>query len=207
MCQLLYALINSGSNYVYAGGVYYVSSGSKYVTVIAPAGAIVPALPVGYTVVQVESTPYYYFNGVYYLATPDQPTIVASSSDASSAPPDPDPKTSYKVTKPPVGATVKDLPEEAEKITISGKSYFLYADTYYRPFYSGSDVVYMVIEKPEQAVDEGPPIGSTVSKLPEGANEITVKDTKYFVVGGAYYLPYRSDSDVVYVVVANPRSE
>jgi len=28
-------------------------------------------------------------------------------------------------------------------------TYFVFNDTYYRPFYSGSDVIYIVAEKPE----------------------------------------------------------
>ena len=54
----------------------------------------------------------------------------------------------YKVVKPPVGATVSYLPEEATKETVNGKKYFVYADTYYRPFASDGETIYMVVEKP-----------------------------------------------------------
>ena len=62
--------------------------------------------------------------------------------------PDPDPKTNYKVTAPPIGASVKDLPKSAKETTVDDKKYYTYQDAYYKPFYSGSDVVYMVVAKP-----------------------------------------------------------
>ena len=49
----------------------------------------------------------------------------------------------------PVGATVKALPEDAEKVKRGDETFFKYGDTWYRPFYSGSDVVYMVTEAPQ----------------------------------------------------------
>ena len=33
--------------------------------------------------------------------------------------------------------------------SVSGTAYFVYAGTYYKPFYSGNDVVYMVVENPK----------------------------------------------------------
>ncbi len=41
------------------------------------------------------------------------------------------------------------LPDGATSETVKGTAYFVYAGAYYRPFYSGSDVVYMVVEKPK----------------------------------------------------------
>ena len=43
------------------------------------------------------------------------------------------------------------MPDGAESKTVDGIVYFVFNDTYYRPFYSGSDVVYMVVENPEGA--------------------------------------------------------
>ena len=37
--------------------------------------------------------------------------------------------------------------------TVDGDDYFLYDGTYYRPFYSGSDVVYQVVEDPTAAAE------------------------------------------------------
>ena len=52
------------------------------------------------------------------------------------------------VVEPPVGAIVPTLPDGAEQKTVGGADYFVYAGTYYQPFYSGSNVVYMVAEDP-----------------------------------------------------------
>ena len=48
-----------------------------------------------------------------------------------------------------MGATVTSLPDGSNSETIDGTAYFVYASTYYKPFYSGSDVVYMVVETPK----------------------------------------------------------
>jgi hypothetical protein len=37
---------------------------------------------------------------------------------------------------------------------VDGISYFVYADVWYRPYYSGSDVIYTVVEKPEATKSE-----------------------------------------------------
>ena len=47
--------------------------------------------------------------------------------------------------------TVKALPEDAQKEKVGDDDYFVYGDTWYKPFYSGSDVVYMVTDKPKNA--------------------------------------------------------
>ena len=54
------------------------------------------------------------------------------------------------VVAPTAGATVPYLPDEADEETISGKKYFVYAETYYRPFASDGETIYMVVEDPRQ---------------------------------------------------------
>lgn len=49
------------------------------------------------------------------------------------------------------GAKVDYVPDGAASKTVDGIVYFVFNETYYRPFYSGSDVVYMVVENPESA--------------------------------------------------------
>ena len=50
---------------------------------------------------------------------------------------------------PPIGATVQTLPKDAKKSTIGGiDNYYVYAETYYQVFHSGSKVVYMVVKNP-----------------------------------------------------------
>ena len=69
--------------------------------------------------------------------------------DASAGPPMTDDESNYEVVQPPVGATVPYLPEEADEKKIGGKKYFIYEGTYYRPFSSDGDTVYMVVENPK----------------------------------------------------------
>jgi hypothetical protein len=54
------------------------------------------------------------------------------------------------------------LPEDAKEQKIGDDTYFVYAGTYYKPFYSGDDVVYMVSAMPAGAAPEEAP-------APEGA--------------------------------------
>ena len=148
------------TTYYYAGGVFYVQSGSGYTVVAAPAGAVVHAVPDYTTVVYVGTTPYYYSGGAYYVATdkpaPQPPAEEASAADEPMADDDPsqipmiEDDHNYEVVAPPVGATVAYVPDEADEETISGKKYFVYADTYYRPFASDGETIYMVVEDPRQ---------------------------------------------------------
>jgi hypothetical protein len=41
------------------------------------------------------------------------------------------------------------VPDGAESRTVDKIVYFVFNDTWYRPFYSGADVIYTVVEKPE----------------------------------------------------------
>ncbi len=57
-------------------------------------------------------------------------------------------KNGYKVIPPPIGATVTTLPSGATDQNIKGTTYFAYGGAYYRPFYSGSTVIYEVVANP-----------------------------------------------------------
>ena len=54
----------------------------------------------------------------------------------------------YKVIPPPVGATVTTLPNGAVDQNVNGTTYFTFGGAFYRPFYSGSSVIYEVVAKP-----------------------------------------------------------
>jgi hypothetical protein len=122
---------------------------------------VVHAVPTYTTVVYVGSTPYYYAGGTYYVATdapaPQPPPEPESASGETYAENDPsqipmvEDDHNYEVVAPPAGATVPYLPEEADEETIGGKKYFVYAGTYYRPFASDGETIYMVVEDPRRA--------------------------------------------------------
>jgi hypothetical protein len=50
-----------------------------------------------------------------------------------------------------------------------------------------------------------PPIGATVPYLPDEAKEETVGGKKYFVYEGAYYRPFASDGETIYMIVEDPK--
>jgi len=52
------------------------------------------------------------------------------------------------VSPPPIGSTVSSLPSGAVDQNIHGTTYFVFGGAYYRPFYSGSSVIYEVVAKP-----------------------------------------------------------
>ena len=62
-----------------------------------------------------------------------------------------DEQENYKVVAPPAGATVPYLPEEAAETTVNGRKYSVYEGTYYRPFASDGETIYMVVEDPTKA--------------------------------------------------------
>ncbi|KKL98486.1 hypothetical protein LCGC14_1823950 [marine sediment metagenome] len=146
-----------GTTYYYWGGVYYVASGSRYVVVNPPVGAVVYAIPAPTTVVYADSQPYYYIDGAYYVASDKEANLPEENPEYKDKQEDSkqsDPKMleaddhNYEVVGPPVGATVPYLPEKAEKKEIDNKTYFVYGSTYYRAFASDGDTVYMVVDDP-----------------------------------------------------------
>jgi hypothetical protein len=49
-----------------------------------------------------------------------------------------------------------------------------------------------------------PPVGATVSTLPNGAVADTIKGVTYYKFGDAWYRPFYSGRIVIYEVVAKP---
>ena len=94
-------------------------------------GATVEHAPTEVTPVTTGEEEYGYANGAYYEAS------VGDDGEAE-----------FTVVEPPVGGIVPSLPEGAEKKTVGDADYFVYTGTFYKPFYSGADVVYMVVLDP-----------------------------------------------------------
>lgn len=118
-----------GVPYQYYGGAFYepAPSGNGYVTTAAPVGAQVEAPPIDCTIVfGPEDEGYCYFQGAFF--------IYDESSDQ------------YVVVEPPAGTSVTYLPPGYEPVTIAGTQYMKLGGTYYRPYYEGDEVVYVVAE-------------------------------------------------------------
>jgi len=159
-------VVVAGGTYYYWGGCYYRRAGSGYIIVDPPPSAVVYAIPLSATPVYVGSSPYYYYGGTYYMPTEkpadvpkgEEAVVIANvSSDASGnntkqetmeTPEMTQDDSNYEVVTPPFGATVPYLPDEAESKIIEGKKYFIFEETYYRPFSSDGETIYMVVEKP-----------------------------------------------------------
>ena len=73
----------AGASLLYSAGMFYRSTPAGYVVVPAPMGAVVPALPPGYTVVYMGGTPYYYYGNAYYTVAPNGYVVTAPPAVAA----------------------------------------------------------------------------------------------------------------------------
>jgi len=130
---------------VYVGSTTYYYANGRYYTLAPAGGYVYTAPPTGVTVQQppdqvinvtVNDKDYGYADGAYYE--------VQKPEEEGGEP-------TFKTVEAPVGAKVDYLPDSASSQTVDGVVYFIFNDIYYRPFYSGSDVVYIVSENPEEA--------------------------------------------------------
>ena len=125
------------TTYYYANGYYYTPAPSGgYVVAAPPTGVTVQQPPSQVVNVTVNDQNYGYSNGAY---------VEIQKPEEEGAEP------TFKTVEAPVGATVDYIPDGAASKTIDGVMYFVYNDVWHRPFYSGSEVVYIVAEKPEAA--------------------------------------------------------
>jgi hypothetical protein len=118
-----------GVPYQYYGGAFYepAPSGTGYVTAPAPVGAQVEAPPIDCTIVfGPEDEGYCYFQGAFF--------IYDDSADQ------------YVVVEPPADTSVTYLPPGYEEVTVAGTKYMKLGSTYYRPYYEGDEVTYVVSE-------------------------------------------------------------
>jgi len=65
------SLAVSAAALIYSSGMFYRYTPTGYVVAAPPIGAVVPALPPGYTVSYFNGAPYYYYGNVYYAAAPN----------------------------------------------------------------------------------------------------------------------------------------
>jgi hypothetical protein len=77
------------AHWFFRAGVWFKPyPGGRYVVAVPPAGIVIPVLPPAYSVVWVGPTPYYYANGVYYVAAaPNGYQVVAPPTEVVTAPP------------------------------------------------------------------------------------------------------------------------
>jgi hypothetical protein len=56
----------------------------------------------------------------------------------------------YKIVQPPIGVLVTFIPKGSATVTVNGAKYLEFGGIWYRPFYSGSDVVYQRLRETRQ---------------------------------------------------------
>jgi len=133
--------------------------------------------------------PYYFSDGFYYQYNNDE----------------------YTVVDPPVGASIKTLPSNAQSIIIDGKQYYELNGVYYLPVTKDDGtVVYQISGKDGELNTEAngvtsivPKIGDIVVKLPKDCRKITLNNQVLFVSEDGIYYQETKDSNnkTVYKIV------
>ena len=122
--------------YYYHRGLFYRPLDGRYVVVAAPRGIRIRTLPVGYYTVMAGPATYYYYQGMYY-------TRVTTGNE-----------TAYEVTKPPTGAVVPNLPEDASKVAIDEQDLYEYDSTLYKKVVEEDIEKYEVYGEVDDSVEE-----------------------------------------------------
>jgi hypothetical protein len=187
-----------GRNYISVRpqGLYYNNNG-YYSSYYAPrVGLSVNVLPYGYYPFYYGPSLYYYGGGMYYQQTDN----------------------SFTVVEPPIGAEVKQLPDDAKSIVIDGVQYYEMNGVYYQPVIKDDGTTtYQIAGKDgelnidDKNAQDAPPIqvGDLVDNLPEDYKKITLNGEKYYVTANGYYLQDAVDENgkKVYKIISVPVPE
>lgn len=158
------------------GGVHY------YYPVPPPYYAYYDTPPVGATILMVA--------GVKYLVSQDGSYSKQTTTS--------DGRTAYQAVPAPQNATIAALPATRVLVTVSGTTYYLSANAFYRRVMSGAQESFVVVTAPAGTV--------FVPALPPDF-EVVQLNTMYFRAGAQYYVPYLSDDGKeLYVKVDAPPS-
>jgi hypothetical protein len=122
--------------------------------------------------------------------------LVAKDGSYSKKTTDGQGKAAYQSVPAPEGAQLATLPASRALVTVSGTTYFLYSNTFYRRVVQGAK---------EQFVVVSPPAGVVFVQALPADFEVVQLNTMYFAAGGQYYVPYLSaDGKELYVLVDAP---
>jgi hypothetical protein len=148
-------------------------------------------LPFGYYPFFWGGNPYFFSGGLFYQYNNNQ----------------------YTVVEPPMGAAIKNLPDNAQSIVINGAQYYELNGVYYEPITrDDGSVVYQVAGKDGVLnTDEGamvqnqqqqmapamalPKIGDTTRSLPSDARKVSINGQKFYVTADGYYYQESIDND------------
>ena len=144
----------------------------------------------------VGGTSYYYWGGVYYVSS----------------------GTHYVVVVPPPRTVVYAVPTYTTVVYAGTVPYYYAGNAYYvatdapaaKPEIPAGVVLQESEENPPMIEDDHnyevvePPIGVTVTYLPDETEQKIVASTTYFLYEGTYYRAFVSDGDTIYQVVEDP---
>ena len=171
-------------------------------------------LPFGYYPFYLGNDPYYYYDGIYYRP-------YASGG--------------YEVTQPPLGATIKHLPDGAKETSINGQQYYELGGTFYQGVYNtknklqyvvvGTDGVINQVDAtqpvapaqtqqniaplPDQQLQQQQIVTANLSQLPANTKVVTIQQQKYYMApSGVYYQEViASDNTISYQPVGGLNGE
>lgn len=99
--------------------MYYIKRGGVYVRTFPPRGFRLRALPATSVVINVGGTNYNYADGLFYRESKD----------------------SFEIAKPPIGAIVNELPEDAQEIDFEGVTAYELNEAVYQAVEDGYEVI------------------------------------------------------------------
>lgn len=114
-----------GVYFYYNSGTFYRRYGSSYRVVIAPYGARLRYLPVGYEIIWVDGSRVFYYDGVFYRY------------DSWYG--------GYVVIEAPYGVEVEFLPEDYEEVWFEGEMYYHSHGVHYRPVVRSGLTFYLTV--------------------------------------------------------------
>ncbi len=114
-----------GIYFYYSSGTFYRRYGSSYRVVIAPYGARLRYLPVGYEIIWVDGSRVFYYDGVFYRY------------DRWYG--------GYVVIEAPYGVEVEFLPEDYEEVWFEGEMYYHSRGVHYRPVVRSGLTFYLTV--------------------------------------------------------------
>lgn len=153
-----YPFYMGSSLYYYYDGIFYRPYDEGYVVTAPPVGAAVPGLPKGAKAIMIDNQQFFEYNGVYYKIVindkGDKVYVVAGkdgvlNTDKNDGNNGDDNGAVNQV--PRVGDIVNQLPENARRVTLNGKKYYVTAEDIYLEETKDADgnTVYRIASVPD----------------------------------------------------------
>lgn len=121
--------------FYYYDGVFYRPYDDGYVVTAPPVGAAVPSLPRGAKAIMIDNQQFFEYNGVYYKIIindkGDKVYVVAGKDGVLNTDKNDGSDNGTVEQIPHVGDIIDQLPENARRVTLNGKKYYVTAEDIY----------------------------------------------------------------------------